>query len=649
MKQVLLQFTTLLLGLVFVNSNLTAQTFTDNTPGSGKIFTVPANVTSVTVAIWGGGGGGGAGTSFGNSIGGGGGGGGASVNTFNVTSGTNITYKVGAAGTAPSGNDGTSGTDSYVSYTPSSVVMLAYPGNGGTKYGFRGSGGSASGGASNISGQNGSDEGTSSSGKGGNSGNVLGVQGIGGAAVSSGNNGNSGSAPGAGGSGGFKSTFGTSKLGGAGAAGRFFVRYITVTGISPTNVCPGQTITITGTNFSTLAGTTVTVAGISCTGVNVVNATTITATVPESSIGGVVAINNANGANDGITITTQTPSLAVSNTNQSKNIAGLPTAFHTSCTNLITTVNPSGANPISGNVTPKVWFETSQPANFVKRHYEITPDNNATTATGRITLYFTQQEFDDYNAVTSVDLPTGTADVIGKANLRIEKYPGVSSDGTGLPSSYTGTPILIDPTDTDIIWNATASRWEVSFDVTGFSGFFAKTISSTLPVNWISVNANISNGKQAVITWKVQELNVANYHIQKSIDGTNYTAIGTVSSKGDGENSYSFTEATALEGKGYYRLLQNDRDGKITYSRLLLLNVTRESSVSIYPNPTKDIINISSNGLINTNATLMDVNGRTLQTIRINQNNMSVGISSYAKGIYMLKLENGETIKLIKQ
>ncbi|MEN9549320.1 MAG: hypothetical protein RIR12_1911 [Bacteroidota bacterium] len=648
MKPTLLQCAALALCLFFLKANLTAQTFIDNIPGSGKTFTVPANVTSVTVAIWGGGGGGGAGTSDGGSIGGGGGGGGASLKTFDVVSGTNISYRVGAGGTAPSSNNGNPGISSYVSYTPSSVELVANPGTGGSINGFRGVGGSASGGSSNIPGQNGLDEGTSTSGKGGNSGNAIGVQGFGGAAVASGNNGNPGNAPGAGGSGGYKSTFGTSKLGGAGAPGRFFVLYISVTSISPASVCPGQSITITGTNFSTAAGTTVTVAGVSCTNVSVVNATTITATVPESSTGGVVAINNANGTNNGMSITTQTPSLVVSNTNQSQNITGVSAAFHINCANLITQINPTGTSPISGNTTAKVWLETAQPTSFVKRHYEITPDNNASTATGRVTLYFTQQELDDYNLVSPVDLPSSTTDSTGKANLRIEKYPGVSNDGTGLPASYTGTPIIIDPIDTDIVWNATASRWEVTFDVTGFSGFFLKANSSTLPVKWISVNANLNHNDQAVITWKVQEAAVASYAIQKSVDGIHFTTIGTVSSQGDGENSYVYTDGAALTTKTQYRIQQIEKDGKKAYSRIMLLNTATYGGVTVYPNPTTDVITISSSQLLNTTARLVDVNGHVLQSFRINQHTMALDMSGYAKGMYLLLLENRETIKISK-
>jgi trimeric autotransporter adhesin len=342
------------------------------------------------------------------------------------------------------------------------------------------------------------------------------------------------------------------------------------------------------------------------------------------------------------------PSLATANTNQTKNITG-NTYFENNCMDLIALVKPNGATPISGNTTAKLWIETAQPVQFVKRHYEITPATNASSATGKVTLYFTQQEFNDFNAVNTNDLPTGTADATGKANLLIEKRGGTSGDASGLPDSYTGTITTIDPADADIIWNATQSRWEVSFDVTGFSGFFVKTISSILPLKWISVNAHLNNQKQAVINWKVQETNVVNYTLEKSTDGINFYNIGMVNSKGDGENNYTFTETNYLNGKAYYRIKQTERDGRTSFSRVMTLITDAINNVNVYPNPSADMVTISSNGLINTNAILRDVNGRLLQTIRINTNNTPVNLSNYASGIYMLQFSNGKIVKIVKQ
>src|SRR6185295_19207689 len=88
-----------------------------------------------------------------------------------------------------------------------------------------------------------------------------------------------------------------------------------------------------------------------------------------------------------------------------------------------------------------------------------------------------------------LNLPTGTDETAGQANARFSKFNGSSGNGTGLPSSYSGGASVIDPVDANIVWNATFSRWEITFDVSGFSGFFLQTSLFVLPVNLISFSA----------------------------------------------------------------------------------------------------------------------------------------------------------------
>lgn len=140
---------------------------------------------------------------------------------------------------------------------------------------------------------------------------------------------------------------------------------------------------------------------------------------------------------------------------------------------------PSGANPVSGNVQtntiidPAVQTYNNQP--YVQRHYEIVPENNAATATATITLFFSQQEFDNFNAYPGHgnDLPKNSSDAAGIANLRVYQYHGFSA--TGIPGSYNGGGVEIDPVDNNIVWNPVAQWWEVTFTVNGFSGFFVSS------------------------------------------------------------------------------------------------------------------------------------------------------------------------------
>ncbi len=333
--------------------------------------------------------------------------------------------------------------------------------------------------------------------------------------------------------------------------------------------------------------------------------------------------------------------------------AAVQTYYDNNC-NLIATVD-GGAYTIAGQTTAKVWIEAVQPSlpytQYVKRHYEITPDNNAAAATGRITLYFTQQEFDDFNVVSNVDLPTGPLDLSGIGNMLVEQRGGRSSDGTGLPNTYSGTVTTIDPNDVlDIIWSATDLRWEVSFDVTGFSGFFIKTFAFPLPVSWLHVHANLNNQNKATINWQVQEQGATTYVVEKSINGTDFNAIGSLNSKGDGTNSYNVTEATSLIGTGFYRIKQIQKGGHFVYSSIMRLSTFTKTGITVYPNPVKDILTISiGNNLLKTKAVVADMSGKLLSTININAALFSFDMSSFEPGVYIIKFENGNYQKIIKQ
>ena len=126
------------------------------------------------------------------------------------------------------------------------------------------------------------------------------------------------------------------------------------------------------------------------------------------------------------------------------------------------TVVPSGTNPVSGPLSTRVYIDSTVQSYdsgvYVQRHYEIEPAGNAATATATLTLYFTQQDFDAFNAQPGhgSDLPTGPGDASGIANLRVYQFHGTSSVGN--PGSYQGSAVEIDPVNSNIRWSARVSR-----------------------------------------------------------------------------------------------------------------------------------------------------------------------------------------------
>jgi hypothetical protein len=186
-----------------------------------------------------------------------------------------------------------------------------------------------------------------------------------------------------------------------------------------------------------------------------------------------------------------------------------PVTFSQSSCSIIARLTPAGGSPVSGLVSAKVHALAGTPffnrQAYVRRSYDITPPSStASAATANVTLYFYQSDFSDYNASdrATQDLPTGPADAAGKAALRITQQHGTSE--SGLPGSYSGKSEVINPADGDIVWNGTESRWEVSFAVTGFSGFFVHGV--TLPVT--TVSGRIWDDANASVT-RINEKNTA--------------------------------------------------------------------------------------------------------------------------------------------
>ncbi len=323
-----------------------------------------------------------------------------------------------------------------------------------------------------------------------------------------------------------------------------------------------------------------------------------------------------------------------------------------SCTALAF-VSPNGTSPLSGEVTAKVWVETTQPSNFLKRHYEITPTTGAETATAKVTLYFTQQEFTDFNAVNSTLLPVDPEDTDNhKANLLIEKRSGVSSDGSGLPGTYDGSVININPSDPSVngsvVWNGAASRWEVSFDVTGFSGFFAKTTGSPLPLNLISFTGSKETGSNLLQWSTTSEVNTLNFEVQGSVDAKKFIKIGTVNANGSGNHQYRYNDVTTYYGNVYYRLKMIDGDGTFAYSKIISLKNDGNQPI-VYPNPANASITINVNHtLLLSTATLYNIAGTRLQNIKIISNQQQINVTSLTSGVYILKFADGTAERFVK-
>jgi hypothetical protein len=180
--------------------------------------------------------------------------------------------------------------------------------------------------------------------------------------------------------------------------------------------------------------------------------------------------------------------------------------------------------------------------------------------------------------------------------------------------------------------------------------FIISGIPSILPLKLTSFNGSQTKTANH-LKWKTeQEINTKKFIVEKSKDGVNFIGIATLASNGNSTGNYQYDDLDTQPGKIYYRLKMVDNDGQYTYSGVIVLSVYKDGAVSVYPNPVKDYstININSS-LLSTTAILTDVMGKQLQRISLIQTATSISLAAYPAGIYMLQLQNGEAIKLIKQ
>ncbi len=262
------------------------------------------------------------------------------------------------------------------------------------------------------------------------------------------------------------------------------------------------------------------------------------------------------------------------------------------------------------SATPLLYYNT-------KEHWDIHP---LSTATGTVTIYW-----DDYNNVG----------ISSTAHLSVAHKSG----GLWLNEGAAG---LSGTTAVGSVTSASLSAW---------SPFTLGSINSlsTLPVHWLSIRGSLTAHRQALMNWQVSEFNVAAYHVEKSTDALQFATIGRLSSKGDGNNSYSFTEADPLSVTTYYRIKQTGINGRYAYSPVIRLQPSGETNdaIAVYPVPFTTGFTITSNKA--QKACLINTRGQVLRQVQLNKGANYIHAAELGNGVYYLTTGNGGIHKLVKQ
>lgn len=173
-----------------------------------------------------------------------------------------------------------------------------------------------------------------------------------------------------------------------------------------------------------------------------------------------------------------------------------------------------------------------------------------------------------------------------------------------------------------------------------------------LPV-WL-FNFKVSKQQNAaLLLWSTStEQNSSHFDIERSIDGSHFIKVGSVSAAGNASHlkSYQFKDLEPVTGRNYYRLCSIDFNGEKKYSAIQWLDFSGKLSLYIYPNPAKEMLTLKSSLSLSIPvlAEVLDASGHFIQSFKGNlESPIHIPVSGLANGIYFLKVLELSTFKIL--
>ena len=179
------------------------------------------------------------------------------------------------------------------------------------------------------------------------------------------------------------------------------------------------------------------------------------------------------------------------------------------------------------------------------------------------------------------------------------------------------------------------------------------TFVTVLPVEWLDFRAN-APGTDALLHWEVVQDGLGvEYELERRTEiERNFEPIAVLPDDGVlGATSYQYEDVGLEKGTTYYyRILQRDQDGAISYSPIR--SVTIEGSAINYllvPNPANELTELVINETTSAQRyQLIDGLGRVVQDNPITGNSTIIDLRELPRGVYQLLVIEGSNRALLR-
>ncbi len=181
-----------------------------------------------------------------------------------------------------------------------------------------------------------------------------------------------------------------------------------------------------------------------------------------------------------------------------------------------------------------------------------------------------------------------------------------------------------------------------------------------LPIELISFEG-VRDGDKVRLNWSTAtETNNDYFLVERSEDGIHFNSIGKVNGAGNSLSmkNYYLYDSNPFESINYYRLKQTDFNTNSTYSKIISVDFGNPKSFSLFPNPSNSdnssFISFEESYYSSTiEVTIFDITGKLVvsyiyKDISSNDHTRKLNTNDLSKGVYMVKVSNGNTVGIKK-
>lgn len=284
-----------------------------------------------------------------------------------------------------------------------------------------------------------------------------------------------------------------------------------------------------------------------------------------------------------------------------------------------------GATNESGHVVDRFWIMDTKATGFA---YTANP-------AATLTMVYPRAEVTAGNTITAAS-PVAPQRFNNTTNRWGDYLPPAGTFTQNSPSAAQNTVSLSA---------VPAAQWYRSWTLSD--------ISDPLPIELTAFDAQCQ-GTQVVVTWTtVTEHDNAYFTVEKSFDGLEWFAVGTVEGAGTSieTNTYSFVDMEPAR-LAYYRLVQTDLDGGSSVSATVVTGCEADGGIQIVSayddGETLNVLVSSSFDAVH-DVALIDVQGKILATqfsqkINTGITHLRMAKGTLAMGMYVVRLSNSEQV-----